>query len=139
MTTSMTANNSSTEAVSRVTSLDLANELASVREHKPSTQGLHSKLLLKTDDMRMVLIAMDGGAKIMEHHADGTVSIHAVEGALRIHVQGQAHELHAGQVLILASGIRHDVEAYEDSALLLTISWPSGEKLESMAHRGYGS
>jgi quercetin dioxygenase-like cupin family protein len=117
----------------------VASELAGARERKPWKSGLHSKLLLKADDMRLVLIAMESGAKIKEHHADGTVSIHALEGALRIHVQAQAHDLHAGQILTLAPGIRHDVEAREDSALLLTISWPSSEKLESMPHRGYGS
>jgi quercetin dioxygenase-like cupin family protein len=119
-------------------SLDLASELAGSREHKPWKSGLYSKLLLKADDLRLVLIAMEAGAKIKEHHADGSISIHALEGTLCIHVLAQAQELHAGQILTLASGIKHDVEAREDAAFLLTISWPSSEKLESIPHRGYG-
>lgn len=47
--------------------------------------------------------------------------------------------MRAGQILMLAPGIRHDVEAREHSAFLLTISWSSGEKLQSLQHRGYGS
>jgi hypothetical protein len=31
------------------------------------------------------------------------------------------------------------VESLEDSAFLLTISWPSGEELQAMKHRGYGT
>lgn len=135
----MTDSNFSSNTLSGVSSLDLANELADSREHKPWKSGLYSKLLLKADDLRLVLIAMETGAKIKEHHADGSISIHVVEGTLNIHVQGQAQELHAGQILTLAAGIKHDVEAREESAFLLTISWPSSEKLESIPHRGYGS
>jgi quercetin dioxygenase-like cupin family protein len=135
----MAASNSSINAFPGILSLDLASELAGSREHKPWPSGLHSKLLLKADDLRLVLIAMEAGAKIKEHHADGSVSIHALEGTLCIHVQAREHDLHAGQILILAPGIKHDVEARADSAFLLTISWPSSEKLASIPHRGYGS
>ena len=51
----------------------------------------------------------------------------------------QAQDLHAGQILTLALGIKHDVETREDTAFLLTISLPSSEKLQSIPHRGYGS
>jgi hypothetical protein len=40
---------------------------------------------------------------------------------------------------MLGASIRHEVEAREDSALLLTIAWPSTEKLQAMQHRGYGT
>jgi quercetin dioxygenase-like cupin family protein len=135
----MTVDNTSVNASPGVTSLDLASELGSSRQHKPWQSGLYSKLLLKADDLRLLLIAMETGAKLKEHHADGTVSIHALEGTLSIHVQGQAQDLRAGQILTLAPGIKHDVEAREDSAVLLTISWPTAEKLQSLSHRGYGS
>lgn len=135
----MTAKNSSINAPSGVSSLDLVSELADSREHKPWQSGLYSKLLLKADDLRLVLIAMETGARMKEHHADGTVFIHALEGTLSIHVQAQAQDLHAGQILTLAPGIKHEVEAHEDSVFLLTISWPTSEKLKSIPHRGYGS
>ncbi|MGC2742311.1 MAG: AraC family ligand binding domain-containing protein [Candidatus Angelobacter sp.] len=135
----MTSGHSSINTGSGVSSLDLASELAGSRDHKPWQSGLYSKLLLKADDLRLVLIAMETGARLKEHHVDGTVSIHALEGTVCIHAQTQAQDLHAGQILTLAPGIKHDVEAREDSAFLLTISWPSSEKLESMSHRGYGS
>jgi len=135
----MAASNSSINTLSGVSLLDIASELAGSRQHKPWQSGLYSKLLLKADDLRVLLIAIETGAKLKEHHADGTVSIHALEGTLCIHVQGQTHNLRAGQILTLAPGIKHDLEAREDSALLLTISWPSSEKLQSLPHRGYGS
>jgi quercetin dioxygenase-like cupin family protein len=136
---SMVANNFSINTLHGISSFDLARELTLARQHRPWQSGLCSKLLLKTNDLRLLLIAMETGARMKEHHADGTVSIHALEGELCIHVQEQAHDLHAGQILTLAPGIKHDVEAREESAFLLTISWPTSEKLLSLEHRGYGS
>lgn len=135
----MAASNSSINTLSGVSLLDIASELADSRQYRPWQSGLYSKLLLKADDLRVLLIAMETGAKLKEHHADGTVSIHALEGRLCLHAQGQTHTLRTGQILALAPGMKHDLEALEDSALLLTISWPSSEKLQSLPHRGYGS
>ena len=56
-----------------------------------------------------------------------------------MNVGGKPHELSAGNLFTLAASIRHDVEALDDSAFLLTISWPSAEELAAMKHRGYGS
>jgi quercetin dioxygenase-like cupin family protein len=135
----MTDNHFRLDTLPEATSLDLPCELTGFSQHKPWQSGLYSKLLFKADDLRLVLIAMETGARMKDHHADGTVSIHALQGMLCIHLTERAHDLHAGQILTLAPGIRHDVEAREDSAFLLTISWPSGEKLQSLQHRGYGS
>jgi len=104
---------------------DLANELAEAGLRKPWAAGVFSKLLLKADDLRLMLIVMESGAKMKEHHAAGTVSIHAVRGTLCVHLGERAEDLHEGQVLTLAPGIKHDVEAREDSAFLLTIAWCS--------------
>lgn len=122
-----------------VSQLDLAAELADSRRHQPWQSGLFSKLLFKSGDLRLVLIAMESGARMKEHHADGTISIHTLQGALRVQVAAEARDLHAEQILTIAPGIKHDVEAREESVFLLTISWPSSEKLASLPHRGYGS
>jgi quercetin dioxygenase-like cupin family protein len=131
--------NSSRDTLSEASLLDLPGELTGFTQHKPWQSGLYSKLLFKADDLRLVLIAMETGARMKDHHADGTVSIHALQGMLCIHLAERSHDLYKGQILTLAPGIGHDVEAREDSAFLLTISWPSGEKLQSLQHRGYGS
>ena len=47
--------------------------------------------------------------------------------------------LQVGQVLTLAPRIKHDIEARDDSAFLVTLSWPTSETLQSLPHRGYGS
>jgi quercetin dioxygenase-like cupin family protein len=118
---------------------DLQHELAECDRARPWPSGIHSKLLFKKPDFRCVLIAMEPSATMTEHHADGTISVHVLKGRLRFGTQGAQHELSAGNLLTLAASIRHDVQALEDSAFLLTISWPSNQELLSMKHRGYGT
>ena len=118
---------------------DLAEELFHFANHKPWQSGLFSKLLVKADDLRVLLIATDVGATMKEHHADGTITIHVLQGRLRLRVQGKSHDLQSGQILTLAPGIQHDIEARDDSAFLVTISWPTSDSLKSLSHRGYGS
>jgi quercetin dioxygenase-like cupin family protein len=118
---------------------DLAEELFHFSNRKPWQSGLFSKILVKADDLRIVLIALDAGATMKEHHADGTTSIHVLQGVLCIHIADKAQQLRTGQILTLAPGMKHDIEARDDSAFLVTIAWPASDKLQSLPHTGYGS
>jgi len=118
---------------------DLEEELFHFANHKPWQSGLYSKLLVKADDLRVILIAMEPSAKMKKHHTDGTTVIQVLKGALCLRVLGGPQDLQNGHILTLAAGVQHDIEAREESAFLVTIAWPTSGKLESLAHRGYGS
>jgi hypothetical protein len=45
-------------------------------------------------------------------------------------VPEQPVDLPAGHLLVLDRAIEHDLEAVEESAILLTISWPHGKETE---------
>lgn len=122
-----------------VEEFDLNSEIEAFESRKPWAQGLTSKLLLKTDDLRVMAIAMETGAKMKEHHSDGRVSIHVIRGAIRVRVKEQLHKLSAQQILVLDKSIQHDVEAIESSVFVLTIAWPTTQELSAIKHRGYGS
>jgi quercetin dioxygenase-like cupin family protein len=121
------------------TQFDLTQEIADSEQKKPWQSGIYSKTLLKTHDMRIVLIAMENAARMKEHHTDGTISVQVIKGHLRFSDRGQTSDLRTGNVLALAASIKHDVESIGDSAFLLTIAWPDTQKLQAMKHRGYGS
>lgn len=121
------------------TQFDLTQEIADAEQKKPWQSGLYAKTLLKKHDLRIVLINMENAARMKEHHADGTISVHVLKGQLSFNVQGQTYDLRPGNVFTLAASIKHDVESIGDSAYLLTISWPNAQELEAMKHRGYGS
>jgi len=61
------------------------------------------------------------------HQTEGQISIQSVAGHIRVRAQGRSFELRSGGLLALDQGSRHDVEAIEESAFLLTIAWP-GER-----------
>jgi quercetin dioxygenase-like cupin family protein len=125
--------------VDRMAHFDLNQEIADAASKKPWPAGHYARTLFKKHDFRVVLITMDRGAHMKEHHADGTISVQVLKGKIRMNVGGKPHELTAGNLFTLAASVRHDVEAVDDSAFLLTISWPSAEELAAMKHRGYGS
>ena len=138
MTTSTTSLDDGT-MVDRMAQFDLNQEIADAASRKPWQAGHHAKMLFKKHDFRVVLITMENGAHMKEHHADGTISVQVLKGRIRMNVGGKPHELSTGNLFTLGASIRHDVEALDDSVFLLTISWPSAEELAAMTHRGYGS
>lgn len=118
---------------------DLTREMKKSEQQKPWRTGHTATTLFKKADFRMVLISMEKGSVLKEHHADGTISVHVLKGSIRFTAQGEAHTLQVNSVATLAASIKHEVEALEESAFLLTIAWPNTEKLEEMKHRGSGS
>lgn len=125
--------------VDKLAQFDLNSEMNEAESNKPWQSGHSAKTLYKKHDFRVVLLSMERGAHLKEHHADGTISVHVLKGKIRMNVGGKPHELPANSLFTLAASIRHDVEALEDSAFLLTISWPNHDELAAMKHRGYGS
>jgi quercetin dioxygenase-like cupin family protein len=113
-----------------VVQIDLERELQQLR-HEDSWHretGRSSKALAKYPDLRIVLILMKSGSKIRQHRAEGRVSIQQLKGQSRIHLPDHRNvDVLAGHLLVLDCGVLHDVEALEESALLLTISWRKGE------------
>jgi quercetin dioxygenase-like cupin family protein len=58
-----------------------------------------------------------------QHRAEGRISIQQLKGRVCIHLAHRTVNVSAGHLLVLDCGVLHDVEALEESALLLTISW----------------
>ncbi len=119
--------------------LDLAQEMLNSEQTKPWQAGHTARTLFKKSDFRLVLISMEKGSVLKEHHADGTISVQVLNGSVRFTAQGEAHTLQTHSLLALGASIKHEVEALEDSAFLLTLAWPSADKLQKMQHRGYGT
>jgi quercetin dioxygenase-like cupin family protein len=120
-----------------VSQFDLFSEIAAAEMRKPWPTGVFSKTLVKEDDMRVVLSMMEPGAQMKTHHADGSMSVQVLQGAVHLCAESEDHELHSGQIITLLPSIRHDLKASERSVVLFTLSWPEKDKLLSMPHRGY--
>jgi|ERR1051326_1458842 quercetin dioxygenase-like cupin family protein len=106
---------------------DLAAEIEQLNgEEHWVKDGRISKTLVKHSDFRIVLMFMKAGTLMQEHKTDARISIHALSGRLLIKLDEQTVELPAGNLLVLEKGLSHDVNAVEESAFLLSISWPHG-------------
>ncbi|WP_210521585.1 cupin domain-containing protein [Hymenobacter terricola] len=78
--------------------------------------------LLKTNGLRVVLLALHAGAELKTHTAPGVLSLQVLEGRLSFQTEPQAAELTRGELLTLHAGIPHRVTAHEDSVFLLSIA-----------------
>jgi quercetin dioxygenase-like cupin family protein len=105
--------------------IDLERELQQLRREDSWQRetGRSSKTLAKYPDFRIVLILMKGGTRMRQHRAEGRISIQQLKGQVCIHLADRKVNMSAGHLLVLDCGVLHDVEALEESALLLTISW----------------
>lgn len=71
-----------------------------------------------------MLIAMKADTRMHEHTATGRISVHSLNGHIQLHLPEQVVDFPAGHLLALDQCVPHDVEASEDSAFLLTLSYP---------------
>jgi quercetin dioxygenase-like cupin family protein len=103
---------------------DLATEIEQLHREPEWSTGRNAKTLVKYDDLRVVLVALRANARMPDHRTEGRISIQTVRGHLRVRAEGRTFDLPVGGLLVLDGGLAHDVEALEDSVLLLTIAWP---------------
>lgn len=111
--------------------IDLEGELRQLRQDESWQRetGRSSKTLAKYPDFRIVLILMKAGSRMRQHRAEGRISIEQLKGKIRVHLDAHRKvDVQAGHLLVLDCGVLHDVEALEESALLLTISWRKENK-----------
>jgi quercetin dioxygenase-like cupin family protein len=115
-----------------VLQFNLASELDQLHRDESWLQpaGRSSKTLVKHPDLRIVLIAMKANTRMHEHTAAARISVHTLSGHIRLHLPDQMVELPVGHLLALDECLPHDVEAAEDSAFLLTLSWPPGTEID---------
>jgi quercetin dioxygenase-like cupin family protein len=100
----------------------LRDALAKLRaEDHPARDGHRQIALLHRPPVTQVLFSFAAGGHLDQHSARGLVTIHAIEGRLRVAAGGADHELSAGQLIVLDADVPHDVRAVEASAMLLTV------------------
>lgn len=103
---------------------DLVTEAERLRGESPWREhDRNAVTLVKYSDLRIVFMVMKAGARMQEHHASARISVHTLTGHTRLHLGEVPVDLPAGHLLALEKGIPHDLEAVEESTVLLTIAW----------------
>jgi quercetin dioxygenase-like cupin family protein len=102
--------------------LDLSESLRALRaEASASANGHRQIALLHHGPVRLILFTFDAGGRMPEHRAPGWITIHVLRGQLHVRTAEARHTLRQSQILALAPDVPHDVEAPEESDMLLGV------------------
>lgn len=101
--------------------LDLNKALSELRGGSSGAQARGAITLLKQSSMSVVLTHLLAGSGMKEHAAPGPVTVQVLDGRVRLQIGEESVEATAGRLIAFNAGVRHSVEALEDSTLLLTI------------------
>ena len=102
--------------------IDLGQAAAQLLAEAPSgARTQRQKTLYRHGPVTVALFLFDRGDHMPQHVAEGVVTVHVLQGRLKMSAEGQSHDLTAGQILVLAPGVQHDVRAEEPTRMLLTV------------------
>jgi quercetin dioxygenase-like cupin family protein len=104
------------------TSLTDSQVVTGVHEDLPvQRHATTSRALLDNEAARVVVFVFDTGEQLTEHTAATPVVLQLLEGRMRLQLDGVDHELVAGDVVYLAPGAPHALEALEPARLSLVL------------------
>ena len=86
-----------------------------------------AKTLVKEGPLRVLLVTLDAGGTLEEHAVDGPFSVQCLMGRAVVRLGSDKKELRTGDLLVVDTGVTHNVEAKEACALLITIAFAAGQ------------
>jgi quercetin dioxygenase-like cupin family protein len=106
----------------KIRKLTLADEFDNLLNEAHEPVDDHRQVtLVHRHGLSLILFYFDKGGFMPDHQVDGEVSIHVLEGELEIDAGDSTTKLGDDEILILAPGVEHDVEALTATKMLLTI------------------
>lgn len=99
---------------------DLKSIVARLRR-EVKRDGHQQETIYRFGATALAVFVFDAGAQLPEHGADGLVVVHLLDGAITVHTPDRSYSLAPGNVVTLTPGVRHSVEAHDQSAMLLTV------------------
>jgi len=100
----------------------VSGESIDVRPLGPRLPTERTAALFKARDLEVIRLVLSAGKSVPPHKVPGDITIHCLEGSLRIDVDGAASLLNAGELLFLAGDVVHGVKAISDASALVTIA-----------------
>ena len=71
--------------------------------------------------LRQTLVALRAGTMLAEHENPGEATVHVLVGRVRLGAAGAEWEGRRGDLIVIPPA-RHDLQALEDAAVLLTVA-----------------
>ena len=80
-----------------------------------------SRVVVNNEVLRHVVFSFDAGQVLTEHSSPRAVVVQQMSGRMRFTVNGETKDIVAGDVVYLAPGARHALEALEPCHMALTL------------------
>ena len=102
--------------------VDLAAAAAELRAELHAPVAGHRQIaVVRHGPVTIIQFVFDEGGLLKQHRADGVVTIHVLEGRLKVIVDEEAREISRDEIMALAPGVLHSVLALAPSDMLLTV------------------
>ncbi len=104
---------------------NLKDELAQLKED-PEWHERHRNAvtLVKEPHLSVVLVALQKGGRLEPHKTQGPFTLQVIGGAVRVRLDKETRMVKTGELMSIEPAIAHEVEALDESAVLLTIAEP---------------
>ena len=104
--------------------IDVAQEkiLSLEDETKFAANGIVSRTLLRTVNMRVVLFGFAEGQELTEHTSTQSAIFQILSGECEFSLDGKPHAAKAGDLIYMPPNLRHAVTATKQFSMLLTLS-----------------
>ena len=99
----------------------LTDELLATAQQHNAGRSAHTVYGGQGHALRQTLIALVAGHRLGEHESPGEATLQVVRGRVALHAGDDSWEGTAGDHATIPPA-RHDLEALEDSAVLLTVA-----------------
>jgi quercetin dioxygenase-like cupin family protein len=101
---------------------DLTAESQRLRDEPGGARDGHRQItLFRGGGVWIVLFDFEPDGWLMDHAADGYVTVQVLSGEIRMATAEEQYRMPAGSLLVLRPGIKHDVRAASASRMLLTV------------------
>lgn len=95
------------------------SELAGLVAH--NDDAIVSRTLMNKKTGSVTLFAFDAGQRLSEHTSPFDALVHVLEGTAQVVIGGEAHDVAAGQVVLMPANVPHAVNAPQSFKMLLVM------------------
>jgi quercetin dioxygenase-like cupin family protein len=96
-------------------------DVIDLRPLGPALSTAVTTSLLKEPALQLIRLVLRPGEGMSEHHVDGALTLHCLEGQAEVGTPRGRCRLQAGQLVMIEGGQPHTVHGITDTSLLLTI------------------
>lgn len=108
-------------SVGGMVSLNIMDEAARLKARPEwSSEDRLAVSLVKDDALNILLMVLKKGARLAEHRTKGPIAVQVLSGSVRFSAGSKDAELASGSMAALDRNVVHELEALEESIVLLT-------------------